>query len=408
MFTVKGIKALKPKDKTYQMREGKGFGIRIFPSGEKTWFFAYKFHGRQRMMKLGIFPEKTLHDAREDHKKARRVLANGKCPLTEKQRERVKPIVEVMVEEFLSRHVQQNAPRSHKEYKRNLMKDVIPAWGKIRIKDITRKNVYDLLENIVDRGAKNQANQVFKIVRAMFNWAVPRYNLEYSPCSLVKLPSKENKRDRYFSEKEICTFWQELKKAGISDAIKGALLLVLITGQRPGEVIGMHSRDIDGDWWTVTAGMAKNNKEHRVFLSSLAKNIIGNFGEGYIFPSPRGNKPISVNAISKAVRRNSTWAQKTTKDNKNGKEKFFFSIEQPWTPHDLRRTCATHMGKAGFTDEVIGRVLNHTRTGITSRYNRHQYDKEIQVALSDWSSKLESIIYETKGGKVLPFIKQLQ
>lgn len=405
MLTVNGIKALKPKDKTYQMREGKGFGIRIFPSGEKTFFFAYKFHGRQRMMKLGIFPEKTLHDARDDHKEARTVLANGKCPLTEKQLERVKPTVDLMVKEYLSRHVQQKAPRSFKEYERNLTKDVIPAWGKIRIKDITRKHVYDLLEKIVDRGAKNQANQVFKIVRAMFNWAVPRYNLEYSPCSLVKLPSKENKRDRYLSEKEICTFWQELKRAGISDAIKRALLLVLITGQRPGEVIGMHSRDIDGDWWTITAGMAKNNKEHRAFLSSLAKKIIGISEEGYIFPSPCGNKSISVNAISKAVRRNSTWAQKTTEDKKNGKEKFFFSIKQPWTPHDLRRTCATHMGKAGFTDEVIGRVLNHTRTGITSIYNRHEYDDEIEKALSAWSLKLESITYETKRGKVLPFMK---
>lgn len=406
MFTDIQIKSLKPKDKPYQVREGKGFGIRVFPSGEKTFFFAYKFHGRQRMLTLGSYPELKLADARKKFRAARELLAKGIDPLEAKHGERLEPTLADLVKDFLKRHVAEKASRSLPEYRRNLEKDVLPSWKNKRVKDIKKRDVILLLEKIIDRGAKNQANQVFKIVRKMFNFAVERDILEYSPCAGVKLPSQEKKRSRFFSDKEICTFWEELDSAAMSESTRRALRLVLVTGQRPGEVIGLHRSEIEGQWWTIPTERSKNKLVHRVFLTPLALELIGN-KEGYIFESPRKGKPIAVNALSRAVRNNSIWAQKPDmKKAKQKKKKFLFSIEEPWTPHDLRRTCATHLQELGFSDEIMDAVLNHAKKGVTGIYGLYKYDREKQLALEAWSRKLRGILEGKETGKVVPLTEK--
>ena len=403
-LTAIAVKKLEPKEKSFTVHDGGGLYLRVLPGGTKSWLYMFTLAGRKRWYGLGTWPDVSLGDARDKLGEARKLVKAGKDPAEvaqeQRSKEKAEPTVSDLVDEFLTRHVKEKAPRSYDEYKRNLEKDVIKAWGTRKVKDITRRDVNTLLESILDRGAKNQANQVFKIIRAMFNWAVPRYDLEYSPCSHVKLPAKENKKGRFFGEEEIRTFWKELDASGMTEEMKSAFRLILTTGQRPGEVIGAHSREFDGNWWTIPPERAKNKREHRVFLSPLARELFGTF-EGFRFPSPRPilragkavQKPIEVNALAHAVRRNSKWAQKRAPKKKTaGEGPFFFTVNEPWTPHDLRRTCATHLGEMGYSDEVIGRVLNHTRAGITSRYNRHAYDKEIQVALETWGRFLQRIM----------------
>ena len=72
----------------------------------------------------------------------------------------------------------------------------------------------------------------------------------------------------------------------MSTDIRRALKLILVTGQRPGEVAGMYYGEIKGDWWTIPAARTKNHREHQVFLTPTARELIGE-KKGYIFPSPR-------------------------------------------------------------------------------------------------------------------------
>lgn len=405
MFTVKQIENLKAKDKSYQVREGKGFGIRVFPSGEKTWFFAYKFHGRQRTMTLGGFPDLKLSEARELFRSARNLLAKGKDPLEERQQEANAGTVKQMIDDFLASPTKKGRNRAQRtvdEYRRSLEKDVIKKIGTYKVHDVTEDHITAILTRILDRGSKNQALQVYKALRAAFTWAAPRkkYKLKYNPFALVERPAADNKKSRVFTEDEIRAFWTELDVAGMSEPIKQALRLILVTGQRPGEVIGMHCDEVDGCWWTIPANRAKNRKEHRVYLSPLAQSLIAMLPQdGYLFPS-RGNtgKHVAVNALAHAVRRNSAWAQKQPQEGR-----FYFSIEDPWTPHDLRRSCATGLGSLGYTDELIGHVLNHTRPGVTSIYNRYLYDTEKQQALEAWGRKLENLIVGRHADNVINF-----
>jgi len=242
-------------------------------------------------------------------------------------------------------------------------------------------------------------------------------------------------RERTLTETEIKAFWNNLDNAVIGDEISNALKLVLVTAQRPGEVSGLHTQEIDGHWWTIPAERSKNGKEHRVYLTSTALDIINEAIDdnleglikhnlrmkkekkpelpitspyiGYIFPCPHRNKKQSIDshALPVAIRRNLAWPL-TDKNGKqiigpDGKPATENKLEiEKFTPHDLRRTAATFMAGMGFMDEIIDAVLNHVKQGIIRTYNRHKYDKEKQLALETWERKLSGIITGTKGNVV--------
>jgi len=154
--------------------------------------------------------------------------------------------------------------------------------------------------------------------------------------------------------------------------------LILVTAQRPGEVIGMHVDEIDGRWWMIPAERAKNEKAHRVYLTDLALELIGDTADKeFIFPSPHKKKDQSIgsNAMVVAIRRNLD----------DLKTEYF-------TPQDLRRTAATFMAEMGAMDEVIDAVLNHVKSFVIKVYNQYRYDKEKQATLDKWARRLQLIL----------------
>ena len=406
-FTDKFISNLKPEAKEHWTREGQGFAIRVLPSGEKVWYYIYTIERRKRYMRLGGYPEVSLATAREAFDVAKVKVKNGIDPMAEKDKaehERsIAPTVEDLASEYIERHAKK-FKKSWEADERLLKKEILPAWGKRKAAEITKRDVTLLLENIVDRGTPAMSNQVLKITRKMFNFAIERDILQHTPFIGVKALAPNTRRERTLTETEIKAFWGNIENAIISDEVKRALKLVLVTAQRPGEVSGMHIREIDGAWWTIPAERAKNGKAHRVYLTNMALELIGDTQDkDYIFPCPHQDKekPIEAHALSVAVRRNLEWPLLDKKGNalfgKDGKPATENRLEvAKFTPHDLRRTAATFMASMGYMDEIIDAVLNHVKQGIIRTYNRHGYDQEKQKALEAWALKLATIVNGAK------------
>ena len=389
-FTDKAIHNLKPKDSRYLVREkGRpGFGIRVFPSGVKSWVFVYTINGRQRWMTLGAYPDMSLADAHAAHAQDRQSFKSGKDPGAIKRVERdgirQAPTVADLIEEYIEKWARPRK-KSWREDQRMLYKEVLPEWGHRKARAITRRDVRLLLESISDRGAGIQSYRVFACVRKMFAFAIEREILDYSPCTHVKPVTKENRRDRVLTEDEIRTFWHGLETASMSPALKRALKLILITSQRPGEVLGIKWSEIDGEWWTIPADRSKNNLAHRVYLTVMARELLEQSEGEHAFPSPtKTEDPIEVNALGHALRRNI------------GK----WDVEY-FTSHDLRRTAASYMTAAGISRLVVQKILNHAEPGVTAVYDRHSYDTEKRKALMAWSKKLDTIVEKKKEGKVV-------
>jgi integrase len=201
----------------------------------------------------------------------------------------------------------------------------------------------------------------------------------------VKAPAKERRRDRVLSADEIAALWQALDnpQLAVSRAIRLALKFQVVTAQRKGEVIAAEwsEFDLDGRMWTIPAAKAKNAMPHRVPLSPQALAIldeiqVGSIGTRWLFPSPKNaGKPITGPAVDHAVR--------------NNREALGMGDA---TPHDLRRTAASHMTSIGIGRLVVSKILNHAEPGVTAVYDRHSYDREKRDALAAWGARLEEII----------------
>jgi integrase len=371
-FTDTKIRSLRAGEKKFYLREANGFTIRVLPSGTKTWLFVYTMNGKRKEMNLGHYPSVSLEKARRRYRAAFSLYEQGKDPAAigrEEKEVRLKaPLVDDLVREYIEKHAKR-FKRSWAKDEAILNRDVIPLWGKRKAADITKRDVILLNETIIDRGSPGMANNCFQIVRKMFNFAIERDILSYTPCAGIKLPAPKVSRERFLSEEEIKNLWENLDKdnVAIADETKRAIKLILVTAQRPGEVIGMHVDEIDGKWWTIPADRAKNGKTHRVFLTDLALELIGDTtGKKYVFPSPHKKKeqPMGSSAMVVAIRRNME-ALKT----------------EYFTPHDLRRTAATFFAKSKTMDEVIDAILNHAKVGVIKAYNQYKYDKEKQLTL---------------------------
>jgi len=419
----------------------KGFGVLVYPTGSMTFVFKYKIDGKQKLLKLGEYPKEKLAHLRAEYLKAslrvkdfRRGSADGVDPVAKIKRDKQQRIAEAaaqsqqftvseLITEYIDKHAKPNK-RGWKEDKRILDHDALSVWGKRKAADITKRDVVLLLERIVERGSPGSANNNFKIIRKMFTFAVERDILQQSPCIGVKMPAPLIRKDRYLDENEIRSFWNNIDNCHVSDDVRRALKLILLTGQRPGEVIGMHTDEIDGKWWTIPVERSKNKKAHRVYLIDTALELIGPLKvldkktnemkpKGFIFPTPLAKKiqHIENTVPAQVVRRNlaapvlADGKQVFDDDGKPVTENKLGVAE--FTPHDLRRTAATFMSKIGFMDEIIDAVLNHTKQGIIRTYNVNRYDIEKQQALEAWERKLLSIVTDSqKKDNVVPITRK--
>ncbi|MBF0448792.1 MAG: tyrosine-type recombinase/integrase [Magnetococcales bacterium] len=397
-FSDRFIKSLKAKPQRYDVREGAGFVIRIFPSGVKTWCLVYTFMGKKKRMALGNYPAMALKDARALHGEMRASLDKGIDPAElskiAKQEEDAsrKITVEFLVGEYIERWAKPRK-RTWKEDERMLLKDVVPRWGKMRAKDVSKKDILRLLDDLLERGATTTANRTLAVVRKMFNWAVERGELDLSPCVGIRSPSKENRRERILSEDQIKSFWDGLEKASMTDGMRLAFKLQLLTAQRKGEVIGApwSEFDLENGWWLIPSERSKNGVANHVPLSKKVLILLGaiKFLAGdspWLFPSGRTQTHVIETSADHAIRNNLQ----------------HFNAEQ-FTPHDLRRTAASHMTKMGISRLVVSKILNHVDSSVTAIYDRHSYDKEKRHAMDAWARKLDEIITGKKDSEILEF-----
>ena len=410
-FTDAKIRALKPKTSRYEVWETgrNGFGIRVSPHGRKSWVFMYWFEGMQKRMTFGVYPEMTLEKAHSAHAKAREQLFNKIDPSELLVRSNIEhrgaPTVSQMVNEYIEKWAKPRK-RTWEEDARMLSKDVVPPLGKRKAKDIKRRDIVLLIDEIVERGSPITANRTLRIIKKMFSFAVSRGILDASPCVAIEPPAKEGHRERVLSEEEIKKFWFGLDDALMAEGTRIILKLLLVTAQRKGEAAKSEWSEIDFDtgWWTIPSSKAKNKRTHRVPLTGIAIDLLREAKElakdsKWVFPSVK-NQSITPRSISRAIRNNS---KKRPKDHPKHKPPYgdFFKFEH-FTPHDLRRTAATKMASLRITEHDVSKVLNQTIQTVTNKhYNHYSYDKEKQQALNKWSRKLQSIISGESPGKIV-------
>ncbi len=370
-FTDVMLRRLKPRPTRYDLFDAalRGLGLRVAPTGTKSWFVMRRISGRMKRVTLGRYPDLSLSDARLRAGPVLSSMADGSLPVPQDV-----PTFEMVFEDWMRRD--QDGNRSSFGVRRALTVDALPSLGRKSIDTITRADILKILDGIVDRGAPIHANRVRAYLRRMFNWAVERGIIESSPVNGIPAQAKENDRDRVLTLEELRTVWAAATKMGYP--FGPMFQLLILTGQRRQEVAGAEWPEFDFKEcnWTLPAAKAKNAKMHFVHLSPTAVDILTSMpridDSPFLFTTTGANP---VSGFSKAKHRIDTLSGVTD-----------------WTIHDIRRSFATHTTETlAINPVVIDKILNHVNgvvRGVAAVYQRGQYLDQRKAAMSAWDDLL--------------------
>ncbi len=364
-----------------------GLGLRVSPSGNKTFVVQYRYQGRLRWYMIDQYGAIGLKEARAAARIIRARAALGEDPQGEKVQARKEAREGETFEQVHRSYVENSASRRNKSWPQQdkmMKRYVLPTLGRRKIKHIARKDLRAIFDELTGAGRGALANQVMAAASATFSYAVKQEIIDANPVKGVER-NKLSPGTRFLSNDEIRTVWPLFDNLGLYQST--VLKLVLLTASRPGEVCAMCWDHIDWDerLWTMpgapTKGWpgTKNKRDHDVPLTGTVLTLLRELDpagahelgkKGFVFPSTKRGRHIVIPSIR------TIWQE-------NDIPRF--------RPHDLRATAATGMDRLGILKENIRLVLNHVDGDVTDSYIRHHTRERKLSTLKRWSEELHAI-----------------
>ena len=166
-----------------------------------------------------------------------------------------------LLDAFIADHPKQGA-RWTLECERIFQREVKPVIGTVKLPELERHHVRTVLAKVKAREIPVAVNRTLAALRRALAWGTEQDLLKVNPAAGIKTNVIETPKDRALSQDEIAAFWQGLDKAAMSKTSKLALRLMLLTGQRPGEVCGILKSELDFETgiWTLPKERTKKSQ----------------------------------------------------------------------------------------------------------------------------------------------------
>ena len=305
-------------------------------------------------MTLGRHGSITAEDARDLARKALGAVAGGADPASEKVEARRAQSVSIAFSEWLDRHIDvKRKPTTRVEYRRLFEKHIKPHIGSRALKEVQRADVMALHRRL--SAAPYVANRAVAVLRSFFTWCERQSlrPLNSNPARLVEF-FREAKRERLVSADDFARLGTALRAsaAGKSRWAIAAIMLLLFTGARRGEILALRWAEID-----MNAGVARlpdsKTGAKTLYLSQAAlavlKTIPRRVDNPYVICGDVKGKPLAgLPRVWRRVR-----ARAGLNDLRL---------------HDLRHAFASSAAMGGTPLLTIGRLLGHSQPSVTDRY----------------------------------------
>jgi integrase len=381
--------------------ELKRFGVKVSPTGTKSYLVQYRMGGRGATTKrytIGKHGPWNVASAREEAERLLRLVDTGVDPRQVKK-DQIRVDKELNFAQYARRFLEEYGiknwrARNYAIAESNMRRWIIPVLGSSSLPNITRKDIVSVLDR-VPGSSSALPRSLFALIRKLFNWAVERGDIERSPIEAMRGPAAPQSRDRVLSDEEL--WFVILCSEEVGEPFCTFIRLLILTGQRREEVAGMKWNELDRHVmkWSIPSERSKNRNVHDVPLSEIACSTLDRLAGGTRWPkrgyvlTTTGSTPIS--GYSKAKARLDRIVADVMKR------------EIPaWRLHDLRRTFATNMQRLGVRFEVVEALLNHksgAKSGVAGVYQRHEWSKEKTEAIEAWTDRLRTLIFKEGHGR---------
>jgi integrase len=380
----------------------RGFALRLTSAGGKAFVLSYSVDGRKRRKTIGDWPTWSLEAARLEAQDLTRQISKGVDPLEAKRRRKAEPTVKDLADDWLDRHA--TGLKSEQSIRALIGGDLIKAIGNMKVTDVRRRDVIEAVE-VKAQTATRQAAIMLIYARKLMDFATDRDIIPANPLAGlkpssikvkgVKDPLKAVARCRVLDHEEIRAFWTNAETCGLHKLTSLALKLILVTGQRPGEVAGMHVDEIKDCLWTIPSSRrGKTNTPHTIYLTDTAQELIADAKAELERLQGRRKIPASGN-VFEAVPGSSITNAALSRAVERSHEALGAKQVDPWgrwTPHDLRRTMRTGLSACKVRPDIAELTIGHTKRGIVAVYDQHSFDDERRAAMLLWEVRLQAVI----------------
>jgi integrase len=397
------IRNAKPRAKPYKLADALGLFLLVQPSGGRLWRLKYRIDGREKKLGFGTYPDVSLSDARKRRDEARELIAAGKDPSREKQREKIRSRIDAgntfsaIADEYCAKRRRDGerawapATASRSEYLLSLLTGSI---GRLPINEIEPADVLAAIRKIEGKGNLESARRTLQLASMVFRYAVSTARLTSDPTRDLRGALTAPTVTHYGAITDASRVGELLRAI---DGYEGqgftrlAMQIAPHVFVRPGELrqAEWSEIDLDGALWIIPPEKTKMRKPHHVPLSrqavALFREIHSFTGPtGYVFPSIRTRtRPMSDNTINAALRR-------------------LGYASDEMTAHGFRAMASTLLNESGkWHPDAIERALAHGDSDrVRAAYHRGAHWKERVEMAQWWSDYLDQL---RNGAEIVPF-----
>lgn len=399
MLTDIAVKRAKAQKKPYKMSDSGNLYLWVTPAGGKSWRWAYRFEGKEKLMTFGRYPDVPLSLARSRQLEARKVLATGMDPMAQRKAEKTaeqtanENSFSSVAAQWLEHWQDGKSPRHVDSTRRRLASNILPSLGPLQTAEIEAPDVVTMVRAIEARGARDIAKRALETTGQIFRYAIAHGYAKRNPATEVRprdiLKASQKVNYARIDAKELPNLLRQIEVYPGTHVTRLAIKLMALTFVRTGELIGARWEEfnIEAARWDIPAERMKMRTPHIVPLSRQSLEVLealrGLTGTSeWLFPGERNaKKTMSNNTILKGLER--------------------MGYKGRMTGHGFRGVASTILHEQGYPHEHIELQLAHApRSAVSAAYNHALHLKPRAKMMQDWADFLE---HAQRGAKILQF-----
>lgn len=366
--------------------ELRGFGLRIEPSGTKTFIVRYRANGGgrrapRRYLTVGRYGVITAEEARKQARVALGSVSRGDDPATDRMRRRKEITVEDLVRMYEAEGARHLKTRTRLYTVNRLQHHVVPILGGKKVSEVSVGDVERFVRLVSEgqtacsvgsgrsrrivRGGRGAAAKSVRDLSALFSFAARQEIIAFNPCSAAKKPV-DGKRERYLSMSELQRLGMALsllESEGAHPKALAATRLLAMTGCRRDEIAALKWTEVDFENRLLVLQKSKTGRSIRPLAAEALALLAGlpRYNSPFVFPADRGGRHFQGLRYF--------WA------------KLIQRAELPGvTPHTLRHTVGSVAASAGESLMMVGALLGHASYRSSSIYAHLQRGPVLDVA----------------------------